>query len=265
MRNSGLVLGALLLVCVPASAQTPLVAIAPAGPARDDLGPRTVLPAMVACTDLPAAGSAPEVAMRIQAPHAPDRHLISNRGHIVVLNGGTPQGYAVGQRYFARRWQPPVDRERTGPASHPSIRTAGWLTIIAADERSALARVDYACDTVLAGDYLEPYVEGQLPGPVAAGGESDFATLGRVMSGSDRRQRFGDGDFLNIDRGSEAGLAPGTLIAFYRDRQNGTPLVNLGLGVVLEVSATTSKVVVQRAVDAIEANDYYAIRRPQVP
>jgi hypothetical protein len=239
--------------------------MAPTGPARDDLGPRTVVPAMIACTDLPTTSSAPEAPFWIVAPHAPDSHEASNRGHVVVLNGGTPQGYAVGQRYFARRWQPPVDRELSGPASHPSIRTAGWLTVIAADDRSALARVDYACDTVLAGDYLEPYAEPPLPGPVPAGGDTDFNTLGHVMSGTDRRQRFGAGDFLNIDRGSNDGIAVGTLIAFYRDRGNGTPLVPLGLGVVLETAAETAKVVVQRASAAIESGDYYGIRRPQAP
>jgi hypothetical protein len=264
MRTSGLVLGAVLLVAAPALAQTPLVTLAPATP-RDDLGPRTVLPAMVACTDLPTLLPAPAAPMRIVAPHAGDRHEASNRGHVVVLNGGTPQGYAVGQRYFARRWQPPVDRELSGPASHPSIRTAGWLTVIAADDRSALARVDYACDTVLAGDYLEPYTEPPLPGPLPAGGDTNFSELGRVMSGTDRRQRFGAGDFLNIDRGSETGIAMGTLIAFYRDRGNGTPLVHLGLGVVVEVSPATSKVVVQRSSEAVHAGDYYGIRMPQTP
>jgi hypothetical protein len=218
------------------------------------------VPAIVACTNLPAT-DAPPATLRIVAPHVGDAHLASYRGHIVVLNGGTPQGLMVGQRYFTRRIQPPMLGVAEGPGARASVRTTGWLTVIAADEQSALAQVDYACDAVDAGDYLEPYVEPVVPRTLAADGPTDFSNLGQVLFGTDRREQFGDGDFLNIDRGSAGGIAPGTRIAFYRDRGNGTPLVPLGIGIVVEVSAGTSKVVVQRGSEEIRLGDYYGVRR----
>ena len=260
MRNSGFVLSAVLLFAVPAVAQTPLGALAPATPRREVIAPLTVTPTLVACADLPTTEGAPTPTYWIVTPHSPDDHTASVRDHIVVLNGGTPTGLLVGQRYFVRRWQPPINGEPTGPAARASIRTAGWLTVIAADERSSLARVDYSCDTLEAGDYLEPYVEPTIPDTLPADGPTNFSDLGRVLLGVDRRQSFGAGDFLSIDRGATRGAAIGTRVAFYRDRERGAPLVELGTGIVVEVSPETSKVVVQRAIDEIRAGDYYGVR-----
>ena len=261
MRNCGLALATVFAFAVPGSAQQPtLGTLAPAVQQRELLSPRTVVPALVACTDLPTTESAPVPTHWVVAPHTGDDHTASSRDHIVVLNGGTTVGLNVGQRYFARRWQPPINGEPTGPAAQASIRTAGWLTVIASDHNFALARIDYACDTIESGDYLEPYVETMLPATMPFDGPTNFSDLGRVLLGVDRRQSFAAGDFLNLDRGSARGATLGMRVAFYRDRRNGTPLVELGVGVVVEVSADSSKVVVQRALDEIRAGDYYGVR-----
>jgi hypothetical protein len=84
--------------------------------------------------------------------------------------------------------------------------------------------------------------------------------LGRVLFGVDRRQTFGAGDLLNIDRGNARGVGPGTQVAFYRDRLNGTPLVEMGVGVVVEATEDTAKVVVTRASEAVMRGDYVVIR-----
>ena len=142
------------------------------------------------------------------------------------------------------------------------MRTTGWLTVIGADEHSALARIDYACDGVASNDYLDPYVEPVLPRDVAADGRIDFSNLGRVLSGVDRRESFGAGDILSIDRGSAHGVTAGGRVAFYRDRRNGTPLVELGTGIVVEVSAGTSKVILDRSRSAVSSGDYAALKQP---
>jgi hypothetical protein len=95
---------------------------------------------------------------------------------------------------------------------------------------------------------------------VAADGPANFADMGRVLFGSDRRQTFGAGDIANIDRGRTQGIGIGTRVAFYRDRQNGTPLVELGAGVVIDAVAESAKVVLIRANEAVFSGDYFAIR-----
>jgi hypothetical protein len=223
-------------------------------------GGRTLLAAQVACTDQPiTVVTLPP--LRIIAPHQGDLREGASRNDLVVLNGGTPQGFAVGQRYFTRRLAAPVDHTPVSATSPGALHTTGWLTVVAADERFALGRIDHACTTVEAGDYLAAYEEPAVPPAPAADGQPDFANMARVLFGRDQHERFGQGDLLNIDRGSADGLAVGTRISFYRDRRLGTPLFELGAGVVIDVRPETAKVVVERAYPEIEGGDYAVIRR----
>jgi hypothetical protein len=257
MRTPGLVCSVLLLAAPPAAAQS-LMALAPPSPVY---GPRTVVPAHLACTDVPVAAHE-RPPLHIVALHGADTRELTSRDAIVVLNGGTPQGLAPGQRFYARRLLSPRAGEAVTEKVIGAVHTAGWLTVVAADEHSALARVDYACDAVMTGDYLEPYTEPVLPTVAAAGANTEFSNLGRVLQGTDRHEVFGAGDFVAIDRGSSQGLAPGTRIAFYRDRLNGTPLVEVGTGIVLEVSGATAKVVLDGARFDVRSDDYWAVRQP---
>ena len=260
MRISGLLFAVSVVAWTPAAAQTPLIAVAP--PPTPALGPKTVLPIHVACTDVPVSAHTAGP-LHIVAPYVGDRREFSSRDHIVVLNGGTPQGFAPGQRYYTRRLLPPRDGRAPSPTNLAAVRTSGWLTVIAADEHSALARIDYTCDAVAAGDYLDPFIEPTLPENVAPRTpNTDFGNLGLVLHGSDRHEAFGAGDFLSIDRGAAGGMVNGSRVAFYRDRGNGTPLLELGTGIVIEVSPNTSKVVVDRAQFEVRTGDYYALRQP---
>jgi hypothetical protein len=259
MRISGPFFGVVLLTVAPAAAQS-LITLAP--PPAPIYGPKTVVPAHVACTDV-LVGTAPAPSLHVVAPHGADAREFSSRDAVVVLNGGTPQGIAPGQRFYARRLLGPRAGETLANKAVGAVHTSGWVTVIAADANSALARVDYACDAVMAGDYLEPYADIALPADVAAAGErTDFTNMGRVLQGTDRTEMFGAGDFVAIDRGSAQGLTAGTRVAFYRDRQNGTPLVELGSGIVLEVTATTAKVILDGARFAVRSDDYWGIRQP---
>lgn len=258
MRIPGFFVGVWLLAA-PVGAQTPLITLAP--PPAPIFGPKTVLPVHVVCTDVPVSAHQP-APLHVLAPYSGDAREFSSRDSIVVLNGGTPQGLMAGQRFYARRLLPPRSGAPVSPTDLGAVHTAGWLTVIAADEHSALARVDYACDAIMAGDYLEPFVEGTLPADVAdAGAKADFSNLGRVLQGVNRHEAFGAGDFLSIDRGAASGIANGTRVAFYRDRGDGTPLVEIGTGIVMEVSSETSKVIVDRARFEVVMGDYVAVRR----
>ena len=256
MRISGLIFS--LLLATPAAAQ-PLITLAP--PPSPIYGPRTVTPAHLVCTDVPvAAHQAPP--LHIVAPHASDEREMSFRDSVVVLNGGTPQGLMPGQRFFARRLIGPRAGETLPGNLVGSVHTAGWLTVIAADENSSLARVDYACDAVMSGDYLEPYADTTLPAVSQASDRTDFSRLGRVLVGTDRNEMAGGGDFISIDGGSARGLAAGNRVAFYRDRGNGTPLVELGTGIVMEVAADTAKVIMDRTHFVVRTDDFWGVRQP---
>jgi hypothetical protein len=252
MTRISLVLVFLTIASASASGQSSTLVAS--GPART-LGPRTVMPMQVACTDRPTT-SLPAVTLWVVAPHAADAHAVAIKTELVVINGGTLQGLLAGQQYFTRRLQPPVGGEPMTPATPGSIRTTGWLTVVAADERTALARVDYACTAIESGDYLEAYMPPVLPDTLGAAGRTNFSDLARVLFGVDRRESFGAGDLLSIDRGSARGVAAGMRVAFYRDRANGTPLVEIGAGIVIDASRESSKLVVERSSGEVRRGDY---------
>lgn len=269
MRTPLLVLTGLLATAGSAAAQTPTLTVLQPSTTNTDLGPRSLTPTWLACTDW-TTSAMPTSTLRLVASQSALTNQTFRTGEVVVINTGTPL-VTPGQRYFVRRYQDGVGGDTqvrygmagqtANAAERGAIRTAGWLTVVAADQRFALAHVDHACDPLMIGDYLDPFVEPTLPATIAPPGQTDFSNLGKVLFGTDRRLTFGDGDVLSIDRGTAHGITPGMRLSFYRDRMIGTPLVELGNGVVLEVSADTAKVVVVRANDWIQMGDFYGIRK----
>lgn len=252
MRRLSVVVVSVIAFATAASAQTP---------PTDPLGPRTLVPALVMCTDLPVLMS-PEVTLRVVGGQMGDLRQSFARNDIVVLPGGTTDNINIGQRYIARRLKGGVYADTVARAGYVAVRTSGVITVIASDHRYALARVDYGCDEVVQGDFLEPYAETALPTraeEMPEPGGWNFDDRARVLFGSDRREMFGDGDVFSFNRGSEHGIVIGARVGIYRDRRIGQPLlplVEMGNAVVVEVSTTTSKAVVIKLLgDRIESND----------
>ncbi len=258
MRTLALTVGGMLIAAGSAVAQVTSIRVIESPATNLTLGPRTLTANHVACTDVPTTAE-PLSSLRVLAAQTGDKHMNFATGEVVVINGGTPQGVTPGQRYFTRRYHLDYDTGRANAATPASIRTTGWLTIVAADERFALARIELACDSVTTDDYLEPFVALELPAAVAPAGEPNFTDMGRVLFGADRRRTFASGDVANIDRGTAHGVGVGTRVSIYRDREIATPLVELGSGVVVEVSEMTSKVVLVRTRDAVWRGDYVGL------
>lgn len=235
----------------------------PSTVAGQSLGPRTLLPMHVLCTDLPVTAP-PGMGLTIEGAQHPDGRQALGIGDVAVVRAGTADGIKVGERFMARRLlrsqatvasrRGPYDAIRT---AYDSVHTAGVLTVVAVDERFALARVERACDTVLVGDYLEPVALPTLPAPAAAGGRPNFEDRALVLIGVDQRKSFGDGDVLTINRGSSHGVAAGARFAIYRDPAQGLrlPLVAVGDAVVVDVSESMAKAVVVRVVDGVRTGD----------
>lgn len=261
IRSSVCVVGvATVLASVAVSAQS--TGISPAHTGL--LGGRTFVSADLACADQSGAAVIPTT-LRISAGQVAEHRSVFGTGDLVVLNGGTPAGYAIDQRYFVRRVQ--AGRTSAGllSAAPPSVRTSGWLTVTAVDERFALAHIDHACDVVTTGDYLEPFVEPMLP-TAAGDGAPRFGESALVLTGADRREVFGAGDVLSILIAAGTTLTPGAHVAFYRDRgvsglsrenaPTGAPLVEIGHGVVLTVTGDHAQVAVRISRDAVRRGDF---------
>lgn len=226
---------------------------------REITGPRTLNPARVNCTDLPVA-TRPVPTLVVKGSHSVDGRQSLATGDVIVIARALDDGLVVGQRYTARRLHEGSGQFRPGEG-FGAVRNAGWVTITALDDLNALATVDFACDVIAPGDYLEPFVEVVLPTAAGPMGEPQFDDRARILFGSDRREIFGDGDTFSIDRGAVHGVVPGARFAIYRDRQIGMPLVHLGEAVVLEAGELTSKVVMVTVKDFVEVGDVAVPRR----
>lgn len=242
---------------------TTLPALAQTAP-RDVHGPRTLKAWMVACTDVPVP-SQPDPRLIITGARFPDNRVMAVRGQEIDLNRTPNDGLAVGQRYAVRRVQAlPLF---PGPGDRAAaIRTAGFVTITLIDENNALANVDFACTAIQEGDYLDVYAEPALPTAAAPEMETlpDWDDRAEILTGTDGKALFGDGDTLTIARGSSHGAQPGQRFSIWRDFHNKMPLYYIGDIVIMETGERTSKAVVVKAVDAIVTSSDVAIpRRPK--
>jgi hypothetical protein len=198
----------------------------------------------------------------IRAGHNADGRLSLVAGDVAVLSGGAPDGLSTGQRYLVRR----VRAGERSPQAHSAdaysaVRTAGWLTITGVDQQSALGKIDFTCDSIEPGDYLETFAEPALPEHSTGMVEPKFSDRAHVLFGTDRRANLGDGDLFSLDRGRDQGIAPGDRFAIYRDRHDGAPLVHVADAVVLDLADKTSKAVLVMVRDAVLTGDLAFLRR----
>src|SRR3954468_15988140 len=145
MRTRILCAAALWLSVTPVFAQS----------SKDVTGPRTLTPLMVMCTDLPAAAK-PTPHMFIAGPVATDGRSAASGGMVVIKR--TPDdGLAIGNRYVAQRIHGELKAFPRPGEGYGDLRITGVVGIRALDDINALAEVEFACDSVESGDFLEPF------------------------------------------------------------------------------------------------------------
>jgi hypothetical protein len=244
-----------LLVSSAASGQT-----AAAGTAAPEA--LTKLQTAVACAMSPGVIPVEHDTLRIVGSQDTTLRSLFGTRDLLVIDGGTSRHVQVGQRYFVRRAEWFGARSWDQPYT---IRTGGWVRIVAANQATAIAQVDYACDGISTGDYLEPFAVPDVPADadqVVTTGTLDFDHLGHVLYGNRLRWTAGAGGFMLVDRGRDQGATVGARFAVYRDmRQSGVPLVPIGEVVVVSASASSAVVRVTQSRDAVTTGDYIVPRR----
>ena len=256
MRPNG-VLGAAWLLTLTASAGW----AQPLAPAL------TAMQTAVACAPLPRFGVARPAGLQIVgAQDTMPRELLS-KSDLLIINGGTGDGVQIGQRYFVRRFVGFGESWQTKPAH--AIRTAGWIRIVSVNEIAAIASIEYACDGIVKGDYLDPFVAPDVPvdaDRAVTTGELDFTSLGRVFFGDEERRIGGTGEFMLIDRGTDMGVTTGAHFAVFRDlRVNDLPLTAIGEATVVATGPTLALVRINEARDAVRSGDFVVPRKPRKP
>jgi hypothetical protein len=183
-------------------------------------------------------------------------------GEAVVVSGGTAHGLKAGADFIVRRIV--ADRFALPIAgfSPVSIHTVGWVRIVDVEPDLAIATITDACDGMLEGDYLEPYVRPLVPTVSVIRGDPDYSNPGHVVLGDDRRQMGGGNALMVIDRGSDHGLRTGQRMTLFRYTVGTSgPIYRIGEATIALVSPETSLIRIETARDAVYVGDLIAIHR----
>jgi hypothetical protein len=214
-----------------------------------------------ACAPIPAASLPSDPIRVIGAQDTLPRELFGT-GDLLIVDAGADRAIELNQRFFTRRAPSMTVRHNSGPRG---ADTSGWMRVVAVTENTAIALVEYACDGILSGDVLQPYVEPSLPSGVHqtdAAGELDFSVTGLVLFGDHERRTGAAGDFMVTDVGEKDGAVPGARFAIYRDlKVTELPLTSIGEAVVVSVEPEFSLVRITLARDAILSGDMIVPRR----
>jgi hypothetical protein len=208
-----------------------------------------------------ATTEVPAVPLRVTGGQALDVRVGWAPGDLVTINGGRNNGVQVGQEFFVRRVQ--KDRDKiVSPATPGTIRTAGWIRVYAVDDEMSLATIQYACDAVEVGDYLEPFALPTAVPRAPKTGKPEKGNYARVLSGNDRRQTFSAGEYIVIDRGRDYGIVPGSQFVVYHDKkETGNFLFEVADAVAVDVRDSSSTLHVTFSRMAVSVNDYVSMRK----
>jgi hypothetical protein len=223
------------------------------------VAPKPGLLDQIACA--PAGLPLPPIAgMRVLGGYIHGR-IMFGPGDAVIINAGVGQGVQKGQQYFVRRLIHDASMKQPKIGALYGVHTAGWITVVDVKDSMAVATVTHACDSVLEGDYLEPYVSAVLPSP-ALGGRPDYDHPARIVLADERRQTGYPGLVMLMNRGSEDGVLAGQTLTIYRETLDGQgPIIDVGRGTVLTANPRSSLVRVDSSREAVYLGDLVAIHR----
>jgi hypothetical protein len=172
-------------------------------------------------------------------------------GDELSIDGGKANGLEAGQNFVARRSY----RTSSDPDGADGEHTAGLLQIVAADAHAAVAVVVYACDELLAGDWLGPFHPEPIRAPEPAGSPA-YDRAARILL-TDAGQLIGaPRRLMVIDQGTDNGVRVGQRLTLFRPahgRERRAAVI--GDAVVVAVRSDSATIRVQHATDVIEIGD----------
>jgi len=199
--------------------------------------------------------------MRVVGNHDRNRTMFGT-GDGVIIDAGSALGIKTGQQYFVRRLVNDQFMGRTSSEQQPvSVHTAGWVTVVEVRDNVAVARVTHACDGIIAGDYLEPFVDPAEP-PAAVQGEPDYDHAGRIVMGDERRQMGSAGTLMVLDRGTDNEVRLGQTATIFRNTMDGLgPVYQVARATIVSVRPESAVLRIDSSREAVYIGDRVAINR----
>ena len=165
--------------------------------------------------------------MRIVMAEGGTGMLLFTTGDFVYLNRGAIEGLAVGQRYMVVRSVKDPDPNKSYSGQNMGklgyiYSDIGQVEINAVFPTQAVARVAFACDPLMAGDFVIPFENRPLPAYKGATTVDPFPSpsgmsQGTVVAMKDFSILGGLGNAIYINLGENDGISNGAYLILYRD------------------------------------------------
>lgn len=185
-------------------------------------------------------------------------------GDELLIQGGSQNGLEIGQNFVVRRRYQTTLTTKKGVIVEGE-HSSGLLQIVSVEPQSSTAVIVYACDEMMAGDYLAPFA----PDPVRAMdpvGMPAFDNPARILFADAGQMVGAPRRMMVIDRGTVHGLLAGQrLTLFRRSRFSGAKPAIVGEAVVVAARKNSATVRVEQATDVIffgDSGDFAAPERP---
>jgi hypothetical protein len=146
-------------------------------------------------------------------------------GELIYLNGKT---YEAGQEYTVVRELVDPNRYELFPGQWSALKAAGQpyeevgrVQVVDTRHKMAIARVEFSCDTVLAGDYVIPFVEKPTvafhsPMRFDRFSQANGQVSGRIVLAKDFDSELGNGSKVYLNIGANQGLKVGDFMQAVR-------------------------------------------------
>jgi hypothetical protein len=178
-------------------------------------------------------------------------------GAQINVDGGTLNGLEVGQNLVVRRYfrvRPLAGTDMTGEHS------AGLVQIVAADERSSIAVVVYACDELRTGDFLASFSPEPIR-PAEPRGIARYDDAARILFADESQILAAPRRLMVIDRGSAQGIRVGQRLTLFRRRGTRPDIVGDAIIVATRIDSATIRI--ERVNDTIASGDLAAPQTPE--
>lgn len=199
----------------------------------------------------PTAGA---VIARIAGSRDTDKQQQFGVNDVLVVDGGSNSGLAVGQSLTVRRQFPVSDPARADRVQFPGEHAAGWVRLSRVEPEWSEATVVYQCSEIVVGDQLHVF---EAPTLVAdPGGSPDYEVAASIVFGDEGRTIGGPTQLMVIDRGADHSLRIGQRVTLFRQLRGAQgPRSVLGEGTIVAIASDSATVRLDSSRGAVQIGD----------
>jgi hypothetical protein len=187
-------------------------------------------------------------------------------GDVIYLSQGKNQGIQAGDEFAVIRETRMVKHPESEKNIGHFIRRLGRVRVLVAQESTATAVIEFACEDIRRSDELVPWQEIPVPeieamppfdryDPGPSGGQ-----LGRIVYVADDRSSVATGHIIQTDLGVASGVVPGQVLTLFRP-QDELPRRLIGQAIILTVEPITSSAKIMHSVRETEVADHVEVVR----